>query len=205
MYRTSAEVATHEEPWATLIRLGLQEVYHYLREVHDDDAPWEYGIPVFDRLTHGQKLALMVHVGRALLIAEEPEPNLTAAVEAAVAVVFEGILSGIQTECEIVKGHDSFRAALLTVYKSEPTGRRLPKATCEDVAEWKSLVRSLADEVRWDDDYLNEAPFLDVPPEVSDLVKEAMDIDANYYIVVPPDPPDEKLEELAVELRRLAG
>ena len=204
MYRTSANIATHEEPWATVIRLGLQDVHHWMWLCHDERSPWEYGIPVFDRLTIGQKLSVLVQVGRALLIKEEPEPELTAVVEAAVAVIFQGVLSGIHTECEMIEGHDDFKVAVLSIFKSEPPlPDDLPEETCDDVAEWESLVAALEGEILWDDDYLDEVRYMDTPPEHSEFMKEVMDVDKDYFTHVPPDPADEQLDNLAEELRLL--
>lgn len=203
MYYTAEETATHSGAWARVIRLGLLEVHHWLWVMYMEDDPWDYGIPVFDRLTIGQKLSALVRVGRALLIEAEPAPELTAVVEAAAAVIFEGIESGLQSECEITEGFTEFREAVLAVSERPPQPDELPDATSDEFEKWQFLLEVLKGQVLWDEDYLDEGPYLDVPPEQAQLMKEVMDVEDDYYMAVPEDPPDDKLESLAEELRLL--
>ena len=204
MYRTSANVPTHKEPWATVIRLGLQDVMRWLWELRDDEDPWTYDIPVFDRLTLGQKLWLLQQVGRALLIEREPRPELTAVVEATAAVIFEGLRSGIEYEIDSTIERFEYRTALLKLLNSYPSSVERPNVSSDDLPEWEFMVQSVVDQVLWDEDFLDEFPFLDVSPEQAAFMKEAMDVTDNYFTSIPPDPPEEELGRIADNLMRLA-
>ena len=52
---------------------------------YDDD---EFGIPVFDRLTYGQKVSALSIVGKGLLLPDVSPIPLTAVLEGTIAVIF---------------------------------------------------------------------------------------------------------------------
>ncbi len=172
----------------------------------DNEGLWQFAAPPFDKLQPNQKLAVLAQVGTALLCKDQPMPRLTAALEAAVGAVYEAVRLLVEMEID--------QPAEL---RESPSWRKLVLAACwereiddlldaqsEDLDEWEVLVSSLAGEVLWDEDWRDSESLLDADPKAGRAVKELLGIDEDYYVAVPPDPPDEEMKGVWATLRGLA-
>ena len=90
-YCSSGGTRVLEGAEAALFRAGLGAMRGWLFDDVYLGEDWIFDVPVFDRLQTGQKLALLVEVGEALLLETAAEIELTAVVEGTVAAVFEAI------------------------------------------------------------------------------------------------------------------
>src|SRR5262245_16347515 len=113
-----------------LFRAGLDMLWDWVEESFDNPNTYRVEIAAFDELQPGQKLALLAQVGRALRDAEEPAPDLTAPVEAAVAAVFTVIRMGLATEVESPR---SLEAEEPSTYWRELLGRACLEVRDRDV------------------------------------------------------------------------
>ena len=76
----------------------------------------DFGVPAFDQLQLGQKLFSLYRAGRALLQPDEPPPEITAFLEAAVAAVYQHVSD------MVIRGRIHFVSA--TTDARVPTRRR---------------------------------------------------------------------------------
>src|SRR4051812_10684455 len=87
--------------WA-LFRTGLDLLRDSIEEdIRAETDDTDTGIPVFDRLTPEQKLALLADTAHALRDLTIPTPHHTAANEGAIAAVFSMVLVELETELDI--------------------------------------------------------------------------------------------------------
>ena len=68
---------------ATLFQEALGVLVDYVQQ-DEEGTIWQFGVPPFDTLQYGQKLAVLAQVGTGLLRENEPSPKLTAVLEGAV-------------------------------------------------------------------------------------------------------------------------
>src|SRR5262245_12259382 len=95
-----------ETEWK-LFRTGLDLLRDSIEEdIRGETDGAEIGIPVFDRLTPEQKLALLAHTAQALRDPAVPMPFHTAANEGAIAAVFSMIRVELETELDIANMKD---------------------------------------------------------------------------------------------------
>lgn len=174
--------------------------------IRNEDDPWDFGVPVFDRLTSESRLAMLAAVGFALL-RETPEcPPLTAVNEATIATIFRHIEESIHEEVASEEDtEDPFYwrrlvrlAGAETVADLEP-----PAESSSELDEWTFLVESLSDHILWDNDFNTEGIFADAEPESAQANYEGMGIDEDYFLAVPPDPRASNLDQIRKVLRRL--
>ena len=69
-------------------RLFTEALWDFVCELEVDEGDYDVGLEVFDRLTYGQKVSLLSIIGAGLLKSDVPMRKLTAAVESAIAAVF---------------------------------------------------------------------------------------------------------------------
>src|SRR5690349_10646896 len=135
-----------EAEWA-LFQAGVA----LLRDSVEEDIRGERdytdtGIPVFDRLTAEQKLALLAETVHALRDPATPAPHHTASNEGTIAAVFSMIRDQLETELDIagMEGEDKppdIRRLLLAVCEqSEGREEPLPDETGTDAEEWDFLL-----------------------------------------------------------------
>ena len=206
MYNTPLGIRTLEGAERRLFVESLAMIVDNLSIV---DGPFD--IAVFDRLQRNQKIAVLNMMAKALLCAQEPAPQLTAAIEAAVATVFLQEYAMISLELddefdeleEDAPPHLSWCELLLAAGR-EAEIDDLPSVTEDDPDEWDLLLDCLEDRVLWDCDWEMEEQ-LDADPDVSQRVKQEMGISDDYFIAVPPDPTDEEANRLLLELRELTA
>jgi hypothetical protein len=92
MWRTSNGDRTLLGAEAELLKRSIGNMVDMaLDEGRGSADHWHYGVPVFDRLTWRQQLAVLVDVAEALLSDAVPPPTLTAINEAAIGAAFANI------------------------------------------------------------------------------------------------------------------
>src|SRR5258708_7457522 len=96
-------------------------------------------------------------------------------------------------EVEIDDGESTdFRRRVLAVVSREfrKENSPIPKKTCTDRDEWRHVVDFVMDQILWDRDYEDFTDLMDAPPEKANATKEFLQIDTDYYTMIPPHLPD---------------
>jgi hypothetical protein len=213
MWWTSAgERVLHGAEWE-LVREGLTQVWDFVEDEFRHDTPSVSGVAVFDDLLPSQKLAMLALVGEALREERIPCPELTAHVEATIAVIFDNIRTSIETEIGL-EGDGAeqevqffWRRLVMRACREvdETWEEPLPVATCTDIEEWGILVDCLADRILWDYDFDMARDFLDKHPDEARIQKEEMGIPRDYFSRIAPDPTDEQLIGIRRKLREITA
>lgn len=163
------------------------------------------GVRVFDRLSGPERLAILEHVARALLVKSVPCPELTAVAEATIAAVYHQLFGEI--DLEIDDARTDLRALLLAAAGEcdydEEGGDPLPALNSDDPEPWRDLIEYLMFRILWDEDWQHEYVKPDDPPHVAEQIRAMARIDASYYTAVPPDPNPAQLERIMKSLARL--
>jgi hypothetical protein len=201
-----------EAEWA-LFRAGLGLLRDSIEEdVRAETSDSDTGIPVFDRLTPGQQLALLADTAHALRDPATPVPHHTAANEGAIAAVFSMIRVAVETELDIagMGGEEEkpteIRRLLRAVCEgSEGRGGPLPDETAADAEEWEWLLEEFEGRIFWDADYAMGDAFLDLPPDEAREKLRLCGIDPDYYLAVPDEPDQAGLSAARRALARLLG
>lgn len=192
---------------AALFREALGILVDYVQQ-DEEGTIWQFGVPPFDTLQHGQKLAVLAQVGSGLFREDELAPKLTAVLESTVAVIYGLVRDMVQLEIddpEMAGCPPSWRQLVLDACREREIADELPVSNCEDFGEWEILIECLESGVLWDADWEGGEMHLDADPETSRRLKELMRIDEDFYVDVPPDPSGKRLEEILSTLRELTG
>lgn len=220
MYRSSEEAATHEEPWKTIITVGLRETCaRVCGHLADARSPETFETQLFDRLTREQKVAMLATVGESLLKHSVNAPPLTAVVEATAATILEVFVEELVVEAdtngyaEVREEHGdppftTCRAALLALLQPdwvEEDMDPLPAVESCDVEAWKKLAENIFSDILWDYDFEDEDLYVDSSPEASEELKDRMNINPEYYIATAPEPTSAEFAEHLAVLTRLTG
>ena len=200
MYRTSMGVRTLTGAEATLFREGLARIVAMVDD-GADDAPAGVGVAVFDALGRGQKLAMLNAVARALLLADEPAPELTAVVEGTVAAVFQYVADA--TRAEIQLDAPPFWRKLVLAACGQQGFEEVPDPDCADMDEWELQMTFLEDMIFFDADWEGIDEYLDGDVPASRGLKAMMGIDDDYFVDAPLEPTDEELVGMLASLRSL--
>ncbi|MCZ6855039.1 MAG: hypothetical protein O7G86_14095 [Gammaproteobacteria bacterium] len=154
----------------------------------------DFSVPAFDQLQLGQKLFALYRAGRALLLPDEPAPEITAFLEAAVAAVYQHVFDMVVQEIDEpdFAPQPSWRQLVVEAAGQSENIDRVPKETSRNKEEWEIIVDCLADDVIRDRDFELQV-HLDADPDKSRDVKEMMGISEEYYATVAYDPPDDQL------------
>jgi hypothetical protein len=200
-----------EAEWV-LFCAGLEPLLYALEEdmsAQTDNA--QAGVPVFDRLTPEQKLAVLAEAAQALRDPAVPTPPLTAVNEGAIMAVFVTIRDELQAELDLAKLSPDdpptyMRQSLRAVCEgTEDREEPLPDLSCTDMDPWDWLLQEVEDRVFWDYDFDMEDEFLDSPPEEARGQLQIMGIDPDYYLTVPAEPDKVGLLAARQTLARLLG
>lgn len=163
---------------------------------------YEFGIETFDSLTFGQKMYVLMTIANGLLRKEVEPVVLTAAFEAAIAVVFEHLRNSVESEIDEPEAGTYWRR-LIVAARQEMDGEDIPEVTCCDCEEWEIEIRTIEDCVLWDVDYLDGHLYLDRPPEESKMLREVARIPDEYYTAIPDDLTEDQIDQLLHPLRKL--
>ena len=193
----------------------------YMVTMLDEEADgladhWQFGVPVFDRLSWQQQYAILADVGEALLREDVSPPELSAVNEGTIGAILENVGQCVEYEIdsddpEINKDVDRklWRRLVLAALAEDDTAPvaspedRLPEPDCNDMEEWDILLESLASGILWDADWLDEDLYMDVDPQTSRLRKQRMNIADAYYTAVAPDPSEAELIAIRHRLKQL--
>ena len=161
------------------------------------------GVNCFDDLTYGQKVTVLVTVGNGLLRKDVPVVELTAALEAAIAAVFEKLRDIVMLEVDEPDLGTPSRQ-LVVAARQAMEAEEIPDPTCEDPGEWDVEIQELADAILWDADYESGDLYLDQPPEELQTLEELTGVAEGYYRWTPEDLSAEQTAARVFELRSLA-
>lgn len=186
-------------------KLFAESVLDLIRNELSEDGGFSAGIPVFDSLTHPQKLAVLHQVAHALFRPEMPMPELTAVLEGAVAAVIRNVHWLVEEEIELGDDDDTSLRELVGQACRDLGIENVPSDSCDDPDKWAFCVDCLHDAILWDSDYLGESNFVDLPPERSQNLKEEMGVADEYFQAVAQDPPPKQATALLAELEALCN
>lgn len=163
------------------------------------------GIPVFDRLTAEQKLALLAEVARAVRDLTISMPHHTAANEGTIMAVLGSFRDMLQCEVEInEKRRTGLRECLLAAFVgAEVYPEKLPKATSKKWSDWDGLCECLIGRLFWDYDFAMGDQFLDLPPDEARTKLREFGIEPDYYLDTPDEPGEKGLIAARQTLARL--
>ena len=199
MWRTShADRTLHGDE----ARLFAEALLSLLDEAQSEQLyDYDLGLPCFDDLAYGQKIAVLSTVTNGLLRDDVPAILLTAVLEGAIAAVFEHLRNCLTFEIEEDMG--TLWRKMIVAAREEMEGVGVPEVTCRDHSEWDCEIQELADCILWDADYYCGDLFLDQPPERAELMHREFRIPEGYFTAIAEDLTDEQAEDRVAEMRRL--
>ena len=184
-----------------LYRETLASLWDWIELSEEIDEEHRVGVGVFDGLTVGPKLAMLVQVSEALLDETVPMPELTAVNEATVAAIFAQLWINIDLEIDNPDTTTNWRTLILEACL-EVGMEELPEVECDDLEEWDLWIDSLENRILWDADYENDR-ILDDPPEVRQGMLSLMRIPDGYYTAVAPDLRSAEIADFKKQLQKL--
>ena len=196
------------EPEWEIFKTGLDHLRNSIEsDISGQVDETDTGVPVFDRLTAEQKLALLADVAAALYEPSIPMPDHTAANEAAIVAVFQAFKNMLEAEIEFGEPDQSdLRTCLLTAVTGPGDWPgRLPSPSSTKWERWDDLCESILHRILWDHDYDMEDAFLDLPPEEARIQLELAGIDPDYYLEITDEPDRKRLIKVCQTLARLVG
>jgi hypothetical protein len=199
MWHTNCGDRTLEEAEA---RLFAQTLWDFLCELEVEDGDFDAGLRVFDCLTYGQKLSVLSIIANGLLKPDVPICKLTAAVESAIAAVFEYLKILVLLEIDEPEIPSDWRKMILAARK-ESGAEDLSEEDCEDHQEWLIQVEELSYLILWDYDFEDEDLYVDMLPEESSRLKEFMRIKKDYFLEIPDDLKPKEIDTTLSELKAL--
>jgi len=200
MWRTSSGIRVLSGAEAILFAEAFLNLLDEACEFQFEDC--DFGIETFDNLTFGQKMCVLITIANGLL-REDVEPvRLTAAFEAAIAVVFEHLRDSVKFEIDEPEVGTCWRR-LISAAQQEIGEEDIPKVNCSDYEEWDIEIQTIEDCILWDADYLDGHLYLDRPPEESKLLRQATRIPDDYYAAIPDDLTDDQIDKQLQPLRKL--
>lgn len=200
MWRTSCGDRTLQGAEA---KLFAETLLRLLDEAEMDQfADYPLGVKCFDDLTYGQKIFVLAAVANGLLKSNVPTVKLTAVLEGAIAAIFEELRNMVSLEIDESE-LGTFWRGMVVAARAEMEGENVPESGCEDREEWDIEIQEVADCILWDADYEDDSLYLDRPPEESQVLREEMRIDEDYYLAIPDDPRDEQIQDTLTEIRRV--
>ena len=182
-----------------LFRKGVELL---LIEIEQDGT---VGLDVFDALSRGAQLALLHTVSVALQTKAQTAPVLTALNEATIAAIYLNYSQSLEMEAEATGGSCTDLRKLVLATCSLESDEEMPDPSCPDIQQWEMLIDTCMDRILWDRDFERGDEYLDASPEEAEMRKELLDIDADYYVAVPPDPSPREIEEHRRRLKKLIG
>ena len=183
-------------------RLFAEALWDFLSELEVEGGDFDAGLEAFDSLTYGQKVSVLSTVGNGLLRPEVPICELTAAVESAIAAIFEYLKELVIVEIDEPEIPSSWRKMVLAA-RMESDGEDLPAEDCEDLQEWLIQIDEQSYLILWDYDFEDEDLYMDMPPEESGRLKEFMRIKDDYFVEIQDDLSEKEIATVLSELKAL--
>ena len=199
MWRTSCGNRTL---YGAEARLFAEALLSLLDEAESEQLyDYDLGPLSFDRLTYGQKIAVLSTVADGLLRDDVPAVPLTAVLEGAIAAVFEHLRNLLAFEVEEDTG--TLWRNMIVAARQEMKGVGVPRVTCRDHNEWDCEIQELSDCILWDADYECGDLFLDQPPEHAEFIHRELRIPEGYFTAIAEDLTDQQAEDRVAEIRKL--
>ena len=183
-------------------RLFAEALWDFVSELQVDEGDYDVGLEVFDRLTYGQKASLLSIIGTGLLKPDIPMRKLTAAVESAIAAVFDHLKMVVIIEIDEPEIPSQWRKMILAA-RREVGAEELPKEDCKDEQEWFIEIEELSYLILWDADYEDEDLYIDKPPEEAQALKDFMRMRDDYFLEIPEDLKPEEVETRLTDFKNL--
>jgi hypothetical protein len=199
MWRTNNGDRTLEGAEA---RVFTETLWDFICEMEVDEGDYDVGLEVFDRLTYGQKVSALSIIGNGLLTPDIPMRNLTAAVESAIAAVFDYLKIAAIVEIHEPEIKSNWRKMILAA-RREVGAEDLPDEGCEDEQEWSIEIEELSYLILWDADYEDEDLYIDKPPEEAQRLKNFMRMRDDYFLEIPEDLKPKEIKTKLSELKSL--
>ncbi len=166
------------------------------------------GARIFDELMTHEKIDILLTVAKHLLLPTPETLELTAENESTAYAIYKVIEQEIAMEIDFEQddfGEDEFEFSTWRTLAwnawIESTGcgsegdaeaesfHSFPlDEQCTDHDKWSLIVECLADRILWDRDFEICDTFLDAKPEASQLKKQLLGIDDDYFTAVAPEP-----------------
>jgi hypothetical protein len=165
-----------------------------IRECLSIDVPLRFGIVLFDAMTWQQQVMMLDKVLASLIDPSIDPPKSTALMDATIAAIYAQIERSVQSEIDLDRtadwGEEDYRDQRQEIYdvlvETCYEGDK-PDVECAEMDAWELVIECLKDRVLADEDYQMDGLALDLPPEKSLAMKQAMGISGDYFIDVPPD------------------
>ena len=184
---------------AAIFREAVGYLWDEIEMCEEINEEHEVGVTGFDNLSVGQKLAMLVQVGEALLDEAVSVPELTAVNEATVAAVFGQLAMNIEVEVYDPVMDTGWRRMIVDACQ-EVGMDDLPDLYCDDLDEWELWIYSLMDRILWDADYESDQ-ILDDPPELRRVMTSIMGTTEQYYTALAAEPRIKDIDGLKHRLR----
>ena len=179
---------------ANLIGQSAWQLTDSIREVVSIDSGLCFGIVLFDAMTWQQQVVMLDKVLAPLLDPDIAAPKSTALMDATIAAVYAQMERFVQCEIDLDRNsdwdEDDYGDQRQRIYNALVESRyegKKPGVDCGDMEAWELVILCLKDRVLADEDYQMDSMALDLPPEQSTVLKQAMGISGDYFIDVPPD------------------
>jgi hypothetical protein len=193
---------------ADVVRAGLRSAADLIEIGIEIDEPFEFSVDQFDALTPGQQLALLADVGRALFYEDVPAPHHSSINDAAIYVIFRGLLLSVISEIEDGSLHNSRTRQMVCELRAQihnegdgiedEVGALLPD--CDDLQTWECEIECLVDQILFDRDFELSELIVDDSPEKAACLKSYLGM-SDYFRALASDPTD--LEPMRRTLREL--
>jgi hypothetical protein len=212
MWNTSDGLRTLTGMEAQLIRDTAGELVDAIRAEKDYGEPVELGIPTFDQLSWQQKMVMLLHVLKPLLIEAVPSPPRSALNDATVAAIYAQMETGVeseiyfqQTTAQSEEGDTDRRRQIIEAIEEHGSELNWPDPECVVMDEWELAIAEVKSWVLPDEDYQMDGLTLDAPPEKSHELKRIMGISQDYFTTVPPDSTDNQARTAWADIQELIG
>jgi len=182
--------------WA-LYETGLDLLRDFIEDDIDSRSDTlQTGIAAFDHLTAEQKLTLLAETAKALRDSAVPTPHHTAANEGTIAAVFSMIRSQLELELALDgTERTTIRRMILAMCACDDDNEEpLPNESSPKLDEWAWLLEAFEERVFWDADFDMGDEFLDLPPEEARKQMQLLGISPDYYLAVPEEPDQARLD-----------
>lgn len=202
MWNTSKGKRTLKGAEAALFAEGLLTLI-------DDSSVWDFedypmGIKAYDTLTPGQMVFALWTIAHGLLDDDVEPINHTAALEGAIAAVFNQIKDRIQVELEDSGFGFDWRHMVLAARKAAQAEDVAP-LECSDHDAWEFEIDKIEDSILWDNDFDTNDLAMDLPPEKADQFRTLMGIPDHYALTIPEDLDPEQMTATLADIRELCS
>ena len=199
---------------AHMIRQSSSQLTETIRAYLEIGEPLNSGVPLFEAMSWQQQMVMVERVLKLLVDPTVHAEGSSALLDSTVAALYVELYRNIEIESDTERlaeerGWDfgeppvrDWRRLVLQVLDEIDYEGERPRIDNTDRDDWVLPIQILKDRVLADEDYLMESLALDLPPETSFTLKDAMGIKKDYFIDIPPDVTTEQAEQARVEIIR---